>query len=97
VKEMLKIASFIGILFVSIFAGCTGNGTSGDSTLTGTITIAGSSTVYPISVAVAEEFNRIYPNVEIPVQSTGTGGGFKNFFIPGKTDINDASRPIKES
>ncbi|MGQ9617055.1 MAG: PstS family phosphate ABC transporter substrate-binding protein [Spirochaetota bacterium] len=68
-----------------------------ESTLSGSVKIAGSSTVYPISVAVAEEFNRLYPDVEIPVQSTGTGGGFKNFFIPGKTDINDASRPIKET
>jgi len=38
----------------------------------------------------------MHPVVEIPIQSTGTGGGFKNFFIPGKTDINYASRPIKE-
>jgi len=68
-----------------------------ESTLSGSIKIAGSSTVYPISVAIAEEFNKLHPNVEIPIQSTGTGGGFKNFFIPGKTDINDASRPIKES
>ena len=65
--------------------------------LTGSIKVAGSSTVYPVTVAVAEEFNRIHPNVEIPVQSTGTGGGFSNFFIPGKTDINDASRGIKDS
>ena len=69
----------------------------GEASLSGSIKIAGSSTVYPVSVAMAEEFNRMYPNVEIPVQSTGTGGGFKNFFIPGKTDINDASRGIKES
>jgi phosphate transport system substrate-binding protein len=73
-----------------------GNGES-QSELSGSVKIAGSSTVYPVSVAVAEEFNRLHPNVEIPIQSTGTGGGFKNFFIPGKTDINDASRPIKGS
>ncbi len=68
-----------------------------ESALSGSVKIAGSSTVYPVSAAIAEEFNRMYPDVEIPVQSTGTGGGFKNFFIPGKTDINDASRPIKDS
>ena len=45
---------------------------------------------------VAEEFFKMHPGVEIPVQSTGTGGGFKNFFIPGKTDINDASRAMKD-
>ena len=65
--------------------------------LSGSVKIAGSSTVYPISVAVAEEFNKMHPAVSLPVQSTGTGGGFANFFIPGKTDINDASRPIKDS
>ncbi len=69
----------------------------GSDDLSGAIQIAGSSTVYPITVAVAEEFSRIHPNVEIAVQSTGTGGGFKNFFIPGATQINDASRRIKDS
>jgi phosphate transport system substrate-binding protein len=34
--------------------------------------------------------------VEINIQSTGSGGGFENFFCPGQTDINNASRPIKE-
>jgi len=68
-----------------------------ETDLLGSIKIAGSSTVYPVSTAIAEEFNRIYPQVEIPIQSTGTGGGFKNFFTSGKTDINNASRPIKQS
>jgi phosphate transport system substrate-binding protein len=70
---------------------------AGAMKLSGSIKVAGSSTVYPITVAVAEEFNKLYPDVEVAVQSTGTGGGFKNFFMPGKTDINDASRPIKDS
>ncbi|HMA99540.1 MAG TPA: PstS family phosphate ABC transporter substrate-binding protein [Spirochaetota bacterium] len=64
--------------------------------LKGNVEIAGSSTVYPITVAVAEEFIKKNPGVNIPVRSTGTGGGFKNFFIPGRTAINDASRRIKE-
>lgn len=72
-------------------------GGSEESTLSGSIEVAGSSTVYPITSAVAEEFNRLYPEVEIPIRSTGTGGGFKNFFIPGKTDINNASRHMKDS
>jgi phosphate transport system substrate-binding protein len=79
---------------VSLIAG---GGRAEEGALDGTISIAGSSTVYPISVAVSEEFYRLHPNVQIPIQSTGTGGGFKNFFIPGKTMINDASRPIEES
>lgn len=68
-----------------------------EAALSGEVRIAGSSTVYPVSVAVAEEFNKLYPEVLVPVQSTGTGGGFSNFFLPGKTDINDASRKIKDS
>lgn len=90
---------FALILFcVTPFIGfANGSGDNPGSELSGSVKIAGSSTVYPISLAVAEEFNHIHSNVEIPIQSTGTGGGFKNFFIPGKTDINDASRPMKDS
>ena len=63
--------------------------------LTGTINIDGSSTVYPITEAVAEEFKKVYPNVKVAVALSGTGGGFKKF-VRGETDINDASRPISE-
>lgn len=89
----LLIASMI-ILPIAAFA--EGNQES-ESELSGTVNIAGSSTVFPISTAVAEDFSKVHPNVVVPVQSTGSGGGFKNFFIPGKTDINNASRPIKDS
>lgn len=61
-----------------------------------TIIIDGSSTVAPITSAVAEEFQRENPNVRVPVGISGTGGGFKKF-CAGETDISDASRPIKES
>ena len=63
--------------------------------LEGTVEIDGSSTVYPISEAVAEEFNKVYPDVRVNVGVSGTGGGFKRFNI-GETDISDASRPIKD-
>ncbi len=59
------------------------------------INIAGSSTVYPITLGMAEEFN-IETGLDIAVASTGTGGGFKSF-CAGETDISDASRPIKDS
>jgi phosphate transport system substrate-binding protein len=59
------------------------------------VLIDGSSTVYPISQAVAEEFQGSHPNVKIVVGTSGTGGGFKKF-VAGETDINDASRPIKD-
>lgn len=62
----------------------------------GTILVDGSSTVAPITAAVAEEFQKKYPNVRVPVGISGTGGGFKKF-CAGETDISDASRPIKGS
>ena len=64
--------------------------------LSGTVTIDGSSTVFPITQAVAEEFQIANPGVQVPVAFSGTGGGFKKF-CKGETDINDASRPIKEA
>src|SRR5687768_18594317 len=62
--------------------------------LSGTVTIDGSSTVYPITEAVAEEFQLANTGVQVPTSLSGTGGGFKKF-CAGETDINDASRPIK--
>ncbi len=86
------------VALAGILGGCDGkDDTSGGGKLSGEIKIAGSSTVYPVSMAMAEEFAKLHPKVKVSVSSTGTGGGFKNFFIRGKTDINDASRPIKAS
>ena len=62
--------------------------------LEGTIEVDGSSTVYPISEAVAEEFNKLYPKVRVNVGVSGTGGGFKRF-TTGETDISNASRHLK--
>jgi phosphate transport system substrate-binding protein len=62
--------------------------------LTGTVNIDGSSSVFPITEAVAEEFQIANPGVQVPVAFSGTGGGFKKFCV-GETDLNDASRPIK--
>ena len=64
--------------------------------LSGTIEIDGSSTVFPVSEAVAEEFHKIHPDVRVNVGVSGTGGGFKRF-TAGETDISDASRPIKDT
>ncbi len=64
--------------------------------LKGTVSLDGSSTVFPISEAVAEEFLAVQPRVRVTVGVSGTGGGFKKF-LAGETDINDASRPIKPS
>lgn len=58
------------------------------------IKIDGSSTVYPITEAVAEEFQRA-KGIKVTVGESGTGGGFKKF-CRGETDISDASRPISQ-
>jgi phosphate transport system substrate-binding protein len=100
-RQFLAAAGGLGVAGI---AGCTteetdgGDGTdagTGDGELSGEIAIAGSSTVFPIASAVAEEFQKQHPEVDISVQSTGSGGGFTNFFCAGKTDFNNASRPIK--
>src|SRR6185295_6803208 len=60
------------------------------------VKIDGSSTVYPITEAVAEEFQKAKKNaIKVTVGISGTGGGFKKF-CRGETDISDASRPILE-
>ncbi len=61
--------------------------------LRGNIEIDGSSTVFPITQAVAEEFRKTNGAVQVPVGISGTGGGFKRFVV-GEIDIADASRPI---
>ena len=64
--------------------------------LKGTIEIDGSSTVFPVSEAVAEEFGKLHPDVRVNVGVSGTGGGFKRFIV-GEIDISDASRLIKDA
>jgi phosphate transport system substrate-binding protein len=69
-------------------------GDGGTSPVTGSINISGSSTVEPISTAVAELFNETNPEVAIRVSGPGTGDGFE-LFCNGEADISDASRPIE--
>lgn len=64
-------------------------------TLSGSINADGSSTVGPITQAVAEEFNKLAGGVQVTVDISGTGGGFTRF-CAGETDIQDASREIKD-
>lgn len=63
--------------------------------LSGKITSDGSSTVFPIMEALAEEFGAQAGGVELTVDVSGTGGGFKRF-CAGETDLSNASRAIKE-
>ncbi|WP_207589437.1 phosphate ABC transporter substrate-binding protein PstS family protein [Halomontanus rarus] len=60
------------------------------------VTIAGSSTVFPVTEAVGSAFTQRRTDVTVSISQTGTGGGFSNFFCPGMTAINNASREIVE-
>ncbi|MEX0852356.1 MAG: PstS family phosphate ABC transporter substrate-binding protein [Bauldia sp.] len=60
------------------------------------VKVDGSSTVFPITEAMAEEFQKANADIKVTVGIAGTGGGFKKF-CRGETDISDASRPIKSS
>jgi phosphate transport system substrate-binding protein len=70
------------------------SGSEGGEDLSGTIRIDGSSTVAPMTEAVAEEFQNANPGVKVTVGTSGTGGGFEKF-CAGETDISDASREIE--
>ena len=83
----------ISVLVLFFFGAC-GYGVEDGSN--GLVRIDGSSTVYPITEAVAEEFNAVNKEVRVTIGVSGTGGGFKKF-IRGEIDISNASRPIKES
>ncbi len=86
-------------LAVLVLAACGGGQPSGQAAPATTaapamIKVDGSSTVFPISEAVAEEFQKANPTVRVTVGVSGTGGGFQKF-CRAETDISDASRPIK--
>ncbi|WP_162051523.1 PstS family phosphate ABC transporter substrate-binding protein [Pontibacter pamirensis] len=83
-----------GTLLFSACGGSTNEGANSD--LSGNIQIDGSSTVYPITEAVAEEFRAEAPDVRVTVGVSGTGGGMKKF-SRGEIDIVDASRTMNES
>jgi phosphate transport system substrate-binding protein len=97
-KITLKLAT-IGLLASAaalMAAGTDAVGTQDKANLKGAIKIDGSSTVFPITEAVAEEFRKEAPKVRPTVGVSGTGGGFKRF-AAGEIDISDASRPIKKA
>ena len=80
------LASLITVLMGFNFAG---------AAVKGRVMIDGSSTVFPITEAVAEDFRSVQPRVRVAIGVSGTGGGFKKF-LNNETDINDASRSIKD-
>jgi len=83
-----------------VAAGCGGTddntgGGGGTTQLSGNIVIDGSSTVAPVTEAIAEEFRKTQSGVQVTVGTSGTGGGFTKF-CNGETDISDASRAIND-
>ena len=84
----------------ALLAACMACATGGSALaqLKGTVKVDGSSTVAPIMMAAAELYQAKQPKVRVTVGISGTGGGFKKFLDPNaglRTDISDASRPIK--
>jgi phosphate transport system substrate-binding protein len=93
VRSMKRFAAIILLTGLAACGGSTSSG-SGDG-LSGSVVIDGSSTVAPLSEAVAEEFNAEEPGVDVSVGTSGTGGGFKRFCAD-EIDVADASRAIKD-
>ncbi len=94
---MKKLSILLSVAALTGFSACNGGkNDAGTDGLSGSISIDGSSTVYPISEAVAEEFRFGQPDVNVALGESGTGGGMK-MFSKGEIDICNASRPIKES
>ncbi|MFE6648289.1 PstS family phosphate ABC transporter substrate-binding protein [Nocardioides sp. NPDC057772] len=83
-------------LMLSLAAcGSSNNGGDDAGSVSGSVAVDGSSTVYPMSNTAAEYLSEENPEVEVSVGFSGTGGGFEKF-CAGETDISDASRPIKD-
>ncbi|AYB42744.1 PstS family phosphate ABC transporter substrate-binding protein [Paenibacillus lautus] len=108
---ILVLVLMLSTLLAACGGGTTSGGASGENTdngsaqqnegstttaLSGTIEIDGSSTLHPLTEAIAEEFGAANPDVRIPIGTGGTGGGFKRF-NNGEIPISNASRPIKDT
>jgi phosphate transport system substrate-binding protein len=90
-RKFVTVAGSTGALAL---AGCTSSGNEGG--LSGDIRISGSSTVYPIAQEVSRQFKQEQSKVNFNLTRDGSSGGFENVFIPGDSDINNASRSIAD-
>lgn len=96
-SKWLMIAASVSVLALGV-AACGDDdeeSSGGGGDLSGTIRIDGSSTVAPLTEAIAEEFEAENSGVKVTVGTSGTGGGFEKF-CAGETSISDASRAIEE-
>ncbi len=89
-----KFLAATGAVGTAAIAGCTENTDGGGNER---VVVTGSSTVFPVSDRLAEEFMEETDGISVTTDSTGTGGGFSNNFCPGNSDINGASRRIKDA
>jgi phosphate transport system substrate-binding protein len=87
----MSLNGIAGASLLAMAAGLMGLGQTAEAQQI--IRVDGSSTVYPVTEAVAEEFQKANPGTKVTVGISGTGGGFKKF-VRGEIDISDASRPI---
>ncbi|ELZ20084.1 phosphate ABC transporter periplasmic substrate-binding protein [Haloterrigena salina JCM 13891] len=87
-----KFIAATGAMGTVAIAGCSETSDGDDN---GEVIVKGSSTVFPISDEMAQRFMDENSDVNVTVDSTGSGGGFENHFCPGDADINGASREIK--
>lgn len=94
-SRLLICGAILAIAAPILLAACGDDDNGGGSSdLSGSITVDGSSTVFPLTEAAAELFREDNPDVKITVGTSGTGGGFEKF-CAGETDISDASRAIE--
>ena len=99
--KLSRLIMTLGMTFLFAIIACSSDEVSSTSnsdtvSLDGIVEVDGSSTVSPVSEAVAEEFKKQFPKTNVLVGVSGSGGGFKRFVI-GETDISNASRDIKPS
>ena len=91
-KKMIKAMGFCLLVAMALasFPGCSSKKAQSY------VKIDGSSTVFPITEAIAEEYRQVKPDIRVTVGVSGTGGGFKKF-LANEIDINNASRSIKST
>ncbi len=92
----LRMALVPGAALMLALSACGGGAEAGSGDgASGSVTVDGSSTVFPMSDAAGELLNEENPDIKVSVSESGTGGGFEKF-CAGQTDISDASRPIED-
>jgi phosphate transport system substrate-binding protein len=96
-RTSIRWAAVPGIAALALVLSACGGQSNGASAedVSGSVKVDGSSTVFPLSDAVAEQLAGENPDIQVTVGEAGTGGGFE-VFCQEQTDVSDASRPIEE-